>query len=121
MLRVEDIGEIIAQNIVEYFADEENLQEIQKLFDIGVKIKETKTVGGDKLGGKVFVLTGVLSKPRSEFEKMIEDNGGKTSSSVSKNTDYCLAGEDAGSKLDKAKKLGIKIINEQEFLNMLGK
>lgn len=119
VLKVEDIGEIIAQNIVEYFSDEENLKEIQKLFDLGVKIKETKISGDDKLGGKVFVLTGALSKPRNEFEKMIEENGGKTSSSVSKNTDYCLAGEDAGSKLDKAQKLGVKIINEQEFLDLI--
>lgn len=119
ILKVEDIGEIIAQNIVEYFADEENLKEIEKLFEIGVTINETQVSNSDKLGGKIFVLTGALSKPRSEFEKMIEENGGKTSSSVSKNTDFVLAGEDAGSKLDKAQKLGVKVINEQGFLDMI--
>ena len=67
---------------------------------------------------KVFVLTGTLSKPRGEFEQIIESFGGKTTSSVSKNTDYVLAGENAGSKLDKAKQLGVKIINEEEFLLM---
>ena len=119
VLKIEDIGEIIAQNIVEYFSDEENLKEIQKLFELGVKIREIKASGGNKLGGKIFVLTGALSKPRSEFEKIIEDNGGKTSSSVSKNTDYCLAGEDAGSKLDKAKKLSVKVISEDDFFDLL--
>lgn len=119
ILKIEDVGEIIAQNIVDYFADEENLKEIQKLFSLGIKINQNESNASDKLGGKVFVLTGALSKPRGDFEKIIEENGGKTSSSVSKNTDFCLAGEDAGSKLDKAKKLGVKIISEQEFFKML--
>lgn len=119
ILKVEDIGEIIAQNVVDYFGDEDNMKEIKKLFDAGVTINQTNYVNTGKLDSKVFVLTGALSKPRSDFEKLIEENGGKTSSSVSKNTDFVLAGEDAGSKLDKAKNLGIKIINEQEFLNMI--
>lgn len=119
ILKVEDIGEIIAQNVVDYFENEDNMKEIKKLFDAGVTINQTNYVNTGKLDSKVFVLTGALSKPRSDFEKLIEENGGKTSSSVSKNTDFVLAGEDAGSKLDKAKNLGIKIINEQEFLNMI--
>jgi len=119
ILKVEDIGEVIAQNIVEFFADKDNINQIEKLFEVGVKINEKKSAAGDKLNGKIFVITGTLTKPRGEFEKMIEENGGKTSSSVSKNTDFVLAGEAAGSKLDKAQKLGVKVINEQEFLDMI--
>ena len=119
ILKVDDIGEIIANNIVEFFGDQENIDEINKLFESGVKInqKENKTVS-NKFEGMTFVITGTLSKPRNEFEKIIEENGGKTSSSVSKNTSFVLVGEDAGSKLDKAKKLGVKIINEEEFFKL---
>ena len=122
VLKVDDIGEVIANNIVEYFSDEENLKEIDKLFSNGITIKEkekTNIVAG--VENKIFVLTGTLSKPRNEYEIMIENAGGKTSSSVSKHTDYVLAGENAGSKLDKAKALGVKIISETEFLEILKK
>ena len=90
------------------------------MFDAGVTIKENKKQNiNDNFVGKTFVLTGSLSKPRKEFEEMIENGGGKTSNSVSKNTDFVLVGQDAGSKLDKAKALGIKILTEEEFLKML--
>lgn len=119
ILKVDDIGEIIANNIVEFFGDQENINEINKLFESGVKInqKENKTVS-NKFEGMTFVITGTLSKPRNEFEKIIEENGGKTSSSVSKNTSFVLVGEDAGSKLDKAKKLGVKLLSEEEFIKL---
>ena len=70
--------------------------------------------------GKSFVITGTLSKPRAEFENLIKENGGKTSSSVSKNTAYVLAGDSPGSKLLKAEKLGVKILDENEFFILLG-
>lgn len=120
ILEVDDVGEVIAQNIVDFFADEYNREEIQRLFDCGVEIKEVNVnLDNQILSGKTFVLTGTLSKPREEFEKIIEDLGGKTSSSVSRNTSFVLAGENAGSKLLKAKELNIKIINEEEFMEMV--
>lgn len=120
ILEVDDVGEVIAQNIVDFFADEYNREEIRRLFDCGVEIKEVNVnLDNQILSGKTFVLTGTLSKPREEFEKIIEDLGGKTSSSVSRNTSFVLAGENAGSKLLKAKELNIKIINEKEFLEMI--
>ncbi len=113
---IEDIGDIIAQNIVDFFKDKDNLLEIQRLFDVGVEIQEEEEAKSNKLEGLTFVLTGTLPHyARSDMTKIIEENGGKTASSVSKNTSYVLAGEEAGSKLDKAKSLGIKIISESEF------
>lgn len=119
ILKVEDIGEVIADNIVTFFADENNLKEIESLLSQGVEIVEPQQALSNILEGKSFVITGTLSKPRNEFEKLIEEHGGKLSSSVSKKTDYLLAGENAGSKLDKAKALGIKIIDEKELNDML--
>ena len=120
LLEVEDIGEIIADNILEYFQDEENLKEINRLFEAGVVINESNIVIGEKLKGLTFVLTGTLPNyTRLEMSEIIEKNGGKVASSVSKNTSFVLAGEEAGSKLDKAKVLGVKIINENEMLKML--
>ena len=120
LLEVEDIGEIIADNILEYFQDEENLKEINRLFEAGVVINESNIVIGEKLKGLTFVLTGTLPNyTRPEMSEIIEKNGGKVASSVSKNTSFVLAGEEAGSKLDKAKVLGVKIINENEMLKML--
>ena len=116
ILEVNDIGEVIADNIINFFKDRYNLEEIDRLFEVGVKIKEVeKTTKNDNVFNKTFVLTGTLSLPRQQVEEMIERNGGKTSSSVSKKTDYCLVGQDPGSKYDKAKELGVKIINEEEF------
>lgn len=119
ILEVEDIGEVIADNIVTFFSDENNLKEIESLLSQGVEIVEPQQALSNILEGKSFVITGTLSKPRNEFEKLIEEHGGKLSSSVSKKTDYLLAGENAGSKLDKAKALGVKIIDEKELNDML--
>ena len=122
LVAVEDIGEIIAQNIVDYFKDENNLNEMQRLFDAGVKILAESENKSEKLSGLTFVLTGTLPNySRIEMTKIIEENGGKTASSVSKNTNYVLAGEEAGSKLDKAKALGVSVLTESEFFELLEK
>lgn len=118
LVAVEDIGDIIAGNIVEFFKDENNLNEIERLFGVGVVILEESVPKSDRLSGMVFVLTGTLPNySRSDMTKIIEENGGRTASSVSKNTTYVLAGEEAGSKLDKAKALGVPILSESEFVS----
>lgn len=120
LLEVDDIGEVIADNIISFFKDKDNLDEIQNLFNVGVIISgKASAQTNEKISGKTFVLTGTLTRPRREIEEMIENLGGKTSSSVSKNTDFVLAGESAGSKLDKARELGVKVINEDEFFDLI--
>ena len=114
------IGEVLADNIVAYFADEGNKKLIEELFESGVSVKTAEKKEG-VLSGKRVVLTGSLpTMKRGEATALIEENGGEVSSSVSKNVDFVLAGEEAGSKLDKALKLGIRIIDEKEFLAMIG-
>ena len=120
IIKVDDIGEIIAQNIVDYFDDEDNLKEIDALLSVGVVPQDNASAVSNKLEGLTFVLTGTLPNySRPEMTKIIEEHGGKTSSSVSKNTNFVLAGEEAGSKLDKAKALGVEIITEEEFFKLL--
>ncbi len=117
---VEDVGGVIAQNIYDYFRDENNLNEIDRLLNVGVEIQAVESAKSNKLNGLTFVLTGTLENySRAEMSKLIEEHGGKTASSVSKNTDYVLAGEEAGSKLDKARSLGVKIISEKEMLALI--
>ena len=117
--QVDGIGGILANNIVEYFADESNKKIISDLIQSGVVIEEIQEVDGVFKGIK-FVLTGSLpTLKRGEATAIIEQNGGEVASSVSKAVNIVLAGEDAGSKLEKAKKLGIKIISENEFKAML--
>jgi DNA ligase (NAD+) len=117
--QVDGIGGILANNIVEYFADENNKKIISDLIQSGVVIEEIQEVDGVFKGIK-FVLTGSLpTLKRGEATAIIEQNGGEVASSVSKAVNIVLAGEDAGSKLEKAKKLGIKIISENEFRAML--
>ncbi len=117
---IHEIGTSISKSITAYFNKEHNLKLIEKLRAQGLnfssEINETKE---SKITGKSFVLTGTLSVKREEATEIIEKNGGKVVSSVSKNTDFVLAGESAGSKLDKAVKLGVKIINEEEFFNLV--
>ena len=121
LVAIEDVGQIMATNIVEFFADKYYQNEIQKLFDAGIELEkvEVSTEANPNFAGKIFVLTGALSKPRKDIENLIESLGGKTSSSVSKNTDFVLAGEEAGSKLAKAKALGVRVISEEEFESMI--
>ncbi|MBR3804187.1 MAG: NAD-dependent DNA ligase LigA [Clostridia bacterium] len=120
LFAVKDIGEVTAQAVSEYFASEENLSEIDTLLSLGIKFTEENSTASDKLLGQKIVLTGTLpTLKRADASKLIEQNGGEVMSSVSKLTTMVLAGEEAGSKLDKAKALGIKIIDENEFLSML--
>ena len=116
----DDIGEIIADSIYTFFREEQTQDLIQRLIKSGVNTKHEEEQIDDRFAGKTFVLTGTLSKySRPEASEIIEKFGGKTSSSVSKKTDYVLAGEEAGSKLDKAQKLGVIVITEEEFENMI--
>ncbi len=117
---VEDVGEITANTIYEFFRQDQTIDLINKLKQANVNMKaETQTNQDEKFAGKTFVLTGSLEHySREEASELIEKLGGKTSSSVSKKTDYVLAGEDAGSKLKKAQELGITIISEEEFIAM---
>ncbi|HCN36431.1 MAG TPA: DNA ligase, partial [Bacteroidetes bacterium] len=120
---VREIGPKIAVSIKDFFGKKDNLNIIDKLKSAGLKFEIEQQLNkktNPNFENKTFVLTGTLpTYSRDEASKIIEDLGGKTSSSVSKKTDYVLAGEDAGSKLDKAKSLGVKVISEDEFKSML--
>ena len=117
---IDDVGDKMAESLVHYFSEPETKELIERMKSAGVNmIAEVRPTGGS-FEGKTFVLTGTLpTLKRSEAQKMIEDNGGKVSGSVSKKTDYVVAGEEAGSKLDKANALGIAIITEEELLKMI--
>jgi len=118
---IEGIGPIVAESIVNFFNQERNRQIINQLFDSGVKLEAAAQMTTDKLKGRLFVLTGALPNfTRSEAKALIEAAGGKVSGSVSGNTDYVVAGESAGSKLERAKNLGVKIISEAKLKEMLG-
>lgn len=118
---IDDVGEITADTIYEFFRQEQTIDLINKLKQANVNMKaEIQENENGKFAGKTFVLTGSLEHySREEASEIIEKMGGKTSSSVSKKTDYVLAGEDAGSKMKKAQELGITIISEEEFITML--
>ncbi|MEE0929380.1 MAG: NAD-dependent DNA ligase LigA, partial [Acutalibacteraceae bacterium] len=117
---IEGFGNIMAESVVEYFSQDKSRLLIQKLRELGVKMESLQTkIRDGKFNGKTFVLTGTLpTLKRNEAAKIIEQLGGKTSSSVSKKTDFVVAGEEAGSKLVKAQSLGITIISEEELLKM---
>jgi DNA ligase (NAD+) len=117
---VNEVGPRIAESIVEFFSISANRKLIERLGEAGLALKGKKKERGTKLAGKTFVLTGTLPKlTRDEAKKMIEDAGGKVTGSVSKKTDYVVAGADAGSKLDKAKELGVAVIGEEEMQELL--
>lgn len=117
---IEGIGGIIADSIKNYFLIPENLHLIEELKAFGLKMQAENKTKGDLFAGQTFVLTGTLEKyTRSEAKELIESLGGKVSGSVSKKTSYVLAGAEAGSKLSKAEDLGVKIMNENEFLELL--
>jgi len=119
---VDQIGPAMAESVYEYFRNPENQAVIDELLDTGVKPKQPKVKRSAKLAGKTIVVTGTLTNfSRQQAEYAVRQAGGKASSSVSKKTDFVLAGREPGSKLDKAQQLGVKVINEKEFLEMIGK
>jgi DNA ligase (NAD+) len=119
---VNEVGPRIAQSIRQFFDEPRNVDLVEKLRQAGLQFKGKKKERGTKLAGQTFVLTGTLANySREQAKKMIEDAGGRVSGSVSKKTDYVVAGDEAGSKLDKARKLGVKVIGEREMLTLVGK
>lgn len=118
-LQINEVGEITAKSVYEWLHSEHGEKIIADLAELGINMqaeKKTLPAGGGKLAGKSLVVTGTLQKyKRDEIETLILEHGGKAASSVSKKTDYLIAGEEAGSKLTKAQQLGVKIITEAEF------
>ena len=121
LVDIEDVGEIVASSITEYFADEENRRFVNRLLEVGVHPQmHMQEDAGTLFEGLTFVLTGTLpTLSRAQAQEMIRKNGGKATGSVSKKTSIVLAGESAGSKLDKARELGVTIIDEAQFLRMI--
>ncbi len=121
LTEISGIGPTIALSVVEFFANPGNKKMIGKLRQAGLTFKPYQMARKEgPLSGKSFVITGTLSQSRDYYKKLILDSGGKVSESVSSKTDYLLAGESPGSKIDKARKLGVKIINEAEFVKLRG-
>src|SRR5579872_2511985 len=114
-----EVGPRIAQSIAEFFQEPRNRELVERLREARLTFAGTRKKRGTTLAGKTFVLTGTLTRPRDQVKKMIEDAGGRVSGSVSKKTDYVIAGTDAGSKLDKAKELGVTVIGEKDLANLL--
>ena len=121
LLAVNDIGPIVAQSIVDFFSEPHNREVVEQLLAAGLTlVQETVNTGEGVLAGKTFVLTGTLpTMSRDEASALIEAHGGKVSGSVSKKTSYVLAGSDAGSKLDKARELGVAVIDEDELRQLI--
>ena len=123
LTEVHEVGPIVAQSLHNYFQNPKNLEVLDKLKRGGVEFPVEETRAGEELlAGKTFVLTGGLDTlTRDEARSLIQEQGGRVSSSVSKKTDFVVVGRDAGSKLDKARKLGVEILNEEEFKRMVGR
>ena len=121
LTNIEDIGEIVATSIIEYFEDKDNLNNIEKLFEAGVTIKQAETVSENAtFTNKTIVLTGSLENfSRPDLTKLLLAMGANVTSSVSKKTDIVIAGSEAGSKLDKAKELNIRVMEEKELMELL--
>jgi DNA ligase (NAD+) len=120
LAEIDQIGPTMAKSIYEYFRDPENSTVIEKLLAAGVKPEQPNTRRSEKLAGKTIVVTGTLENfSRQQAEQAIRQAGGKSSASVSKKTDFVLAGENPGSKLEKARKLGVEVIDEKQFIEMI--
>ena len=121
LTEVPDVGEIVARSIVEFFADPSIATQVDRLLAHGVKPRPEEVQQDSPISGKTIVVTGTLEKlDRRQAEALIESLGGKAAGSVSRKTDYVLAGESAGSKLTKARELGVRVLNEQEFFELIG-
>lgn len=124
LLQIEGVGDKVADAVIEYFSLDKNRNEVESLIRNGVRPQSVKTMafGGHIFNGKTFVLTGTLKQfTRQEAAILIKERGGKVTDSVSKKTDYLLVGENAGSKLEKAQSLGLKILNEADFADLISK
>ena len=120
IVEIYDFGEKMAENVVAYFADEDNNAFIERLMCVGLEMRYEKEEITDLLAGKIFVMSGGLdSMSRDEASAAIERLGGKVSGSVSKKTSYLILGDKPGSKLMKAKELGVPVLEEDEFLKMI--
>jgi len=119
--RIPDVGEVVAKSIHQFFQEPRNRQMISRLLNLGVRPKSEpkKPATGSPIAGSTWVITGTLSQGREEIAELILARGGKVSGSVSKKTSYLLAGESAGTKLDKAREFGVRVITETEFRKML--
>jgi DNA ligase (NAD+) len=121
LIAVEDVGDEVAKSIVSWFSNPKHKKIVQRLLDAGIVLENTKVQLSDKLKNQTVVVTGTLkSMTRDKAHELIEKNGGRVGSSVTKKTTLLVSGENAGSKLEKAKELGIKIISEDEFLSLVG-
>ena len=117
---IDGVGGIMAQNLYEFLHRSETAQQMERLKAAGVELTQPKAATGSALAGLTFVITGTLpTLSRKEAQAMIEQAGGKVSGSVSKKTNYLLAGEAAGSKLEKAQSLGVTVLSEEDLLSML--
>ncbi|RMD95965.1 MAG: hypothetical protein D6814_12255 [Calditrichaeota bacterium] len=121
-MSIHEIGPQVAESIEQFFLEKRNLETLRKLFEGGVKIQAqpAEAAEDNRFAGMTFVFTGALEKfTREEAERLVEEKGGRAASSVSKKTTYVVAGPGAGSKLAKARELGVPVLTEQEFLSML--
>jgi DNA ligase (NAD+) len=120
LAEIDQIGPVMAESVYDYFRNEKNSEIIQQMLAAGVNPEQHQAKRSGNLTGKTIVVTGTLKKfSRQQVQQTIRQAGGKPAGSVSKKTDFVLAGENAGSKLDKANKLGVEIINEEQFMEMI--
>ena len=115
LTEINGVGEVVARAVVEYFALDDNRTLVERLMRVGLHFERVASTSDGPLAGKRMVITGTLSRPRGEFVERLEAAGGTFTSSVSRNTDYVLAGEEAGSKLERARELGVPVIDEASF------
>ncbi|HLD74485.1 MAG TPA: BRCT domain-containing protein, partial [Bdellovibrionota bacterium] len=119
LINIHEVGPRLAQSLVDFFSEKKNVEEIKRILERGFKFKVAKAKSS-KLQGKIFVLTGTLETiGRGEAKKLLEEHGARVSGSVSKMTNFVVAGSEPGSKLVKAKELGVAILDEKEFLKMV--
>ena len=119
LIAIDEVGDVIAQSVISYFQHPDNSRMITELTLLGLNMGVDSVAVSNQLANQSFVITGTLSKPRGEIQAWIEAHGGKVSSSISKNTTYLVAGDAAGSKLDKAIALGVNVLNEMELYNLV--